>query len=196
MPLIGCRGVMHVAGLRDHVDIGETHIVSAIINVDQDVDKDWPLMILDHDGNRHMVRTSLQSRDQGGSRASDCEMYACDNGRHCRICRSRCSPATWCCTRVPPRSTAGPKRFPEGMHHHLKGLVSHGAVVGDFFRKAKTVYVIVLSNVLTWRLRAYANVFTHYRPLSWVDRHHVSAGPSSLLHYSALGDHPHYQPQE
>lgn len=37
------------------MDIGETHIISAILNVDQDVDRDWPLMILDHDGDRHMV---------------------------------------------------------------------------------------------------------------------------------------------
>lgn len=36
-----------------HVDTVNTHVVSAIINVDQDVDEDWPLLILDHDGNEH-----------------------------------------------------------------------------------------------------------------------------------------------
>ena len=36
--------------LRMHVDTVGTHVVSAIINVDQDVEKDWPLLILDHDG--------------------------------------------------------------------------------------------------------------------------------------------------
>ncbi|RYY89411.1 hypothetical protein EON63_00745 [archaeon] len=36
--------------LRMHVDTANTHVVSAIINVDQQVDKPWPLVILDHDG--------------------------------------------------------------------------------------------------------------------------------------------------
>ena len=36
--------------LRMHVDTVGTHVVSAIINVDQDVEKDWPLLILDHQG--------------------------------------------------------------------------------------------------------------------------------------------------
>jgi prolyl 4-hydroxylase len=34
-----------------HVDTVNTHVVSAIINVDQDVDEDWPLLILDHADN-------------------------------------------------------------------------------------------------------------------------------------------------
>ena len=34
--------------LRMHVDTVGTHVVSAIINVDQDVEQDWPLLILDH----------------------------------------------------------------------------------------------------------------------------------------------------
>jgi hypothetical protein len=38
------------------VDIGTTHIISAIMNVDQrGLDRDWLLQILDHDGNRHYV---------------------------------------------------------------------------------------------------------------------------------------------
>lgn len=35
-----------VSGLRDHADKGQTHIVSAILNVDQDTDEPWPLHIL------------------------------------------------------------------------------------------------------------------------------------------------------
>ena len=41
--------------LRMHVDTVNTHVVSAIINVDQDVDEDWPLLILDHDDNEHTL---------------------------------------------------------------------------------------------------------------------------------------------
>ena len=33
-----------------HVDTITTHVVSAIINVDQHVVEDWPLVILDHSG--------------------------------------------------------------------------------------------------------------------------------------------------
>ena len=38
-----------------HVDTASTHVVSAIINVDQRVDegKDWKLLILDHEGVEH-----------------------------------------------------------------------------------------------------------------------------------------------
>lgn len=39
--------------LRMHVDTVNTHVVSAIINVDQDVEKDWPLLILDHNDAEH-----------------------------------------------------------------------------------------------------------------------------------------------
>jgi prolyl 4-hydroxylase len=38
-----------------HVDTVNTHVVSAIINVDQDVDEPWYLVILDHDYNEHKV---------------------------------------------------------------------------------------------------------------------------------------------
>ena len=33
----------------------DTHVISAIINVDQDVDQDWPLYIQDHEGVTHKV---------------------------------------------------------------------------------------------------------------------------------------------
>jgi prolyl 4-hydroxylase len=38
-----------------HVDTAATHVVSAIVNVDQKVDKDWPVLILDHNYNEHRV---------------------------------------------------------------------------------------------------------------------------------------------
>ncbi len=38
-----------------HVDTVSTHVVSTIINVDQGVDKDWPLLILDHSDVEHNV---------------------------------------------------------------------------------------------------------------------------------------------
>jgi prolyl 4-hydroxylase len=38
-----------------HVDTATTHAVSAIINVEQDIDEDWPLLILDHELNEHNV---------------------------------------------------------------------------------------------------------------------------------------------
>lgn len=41
--------------LRDHADIGSTHIVSAILNIGQDTDEVWWLHILDHEGRRHFI---------------------------------------------------------------------------------------------------------------------------------------------
>lgn len=41
--------------LRNHVDTGSTHIISAIMNIDQQVDEPWPLNIYDHDGNAHDI---------------------------------------------------------------------------------------------------------------------------------------------
>jgi prolyl 4-hydroxylase len=41
--------------LRMHVDTVNTHVVSTIINVDQDVEEDWLLVILDHEDNEHSV---------------------------------------------------------------------------------------------------------------------------------------------
>lgn len=51
----GIRRYYNGSVLRDHVDIGATHIVSAILNLGQDVDKVWPLQILDHEGRRHFI---------------------------------------------------------------------------------------------------------------------------------------------
>jgi hypothetical protein len=57
----GIRVYKNNSALLNHVDVLETHVVSAIIQVDQDVDEDWPVEIVDHDGNR--VRQVLQPRD-------------------------------------------------------------------------------------------------------------------------------------
>ena len=54
----GIRTYLNNSRLYMHVDRIKTHAVSAIINVDQDVDKDWPLEILDHDNNVHEVYLS------------------------------------------------------------------------------------------------------------------------------------------
>jgi prolyl 4-hydroxylase len=51
----GIREYQRGAVLDMHVDRVETHIVSAILNVDQEVAKDWPLHIHDHFGRRHAV---------------------------------------------------------------------------------------------------------------------------------------------
>lgn len=38
-----------------HVDRMDTHVVSAILQLDQNVDKDWPLYVLDMKGKRVKV---------------------------------------------------------------------------------------------------------------------------------------------
>merc|ERR1712150_419917 len=35
-----------------HVDRLPTHIISAILQIDQKVDKDWPLTLIDHEGGK------------------------------------------------------------------------------------------------------------------------------------------------
>jgi len=49
----GIRRYTNGSWLISHVDRFNTHVISAILNVDQSVDKDWPLYILDNDGNIH-----------------------------------------------------------------------------------------------------------------------------------------------
>jgi len=53
--IYGIRKYTNGSVLRMHVDTANTHVVSAIINVDQSVERDWPLLILDHEGNEHNV---------------------------------------------------------------------------------------------------------------------------------------------
>ena len=51
----GIRRYTNGSTLQAHVDVVATHAVSAILNVGQDVDSDWPLQIMGHDGQAHSV---------------------------------------------------------------------------------------------------------------------------------------------
>jgi len=53
--IYGIRKYINGSVLRMHVDTVNTHVVSAIINVDQEVEEDWPLLILDHEDNEHKI---------------------------------------------------------------------------------------------------------------------------------------------
>ncbi|KAG1674272.1 hypothetical protein FOA52_013461 [Chlamydomonas sp. UWO 241] len=53
--LYGVRIYTRGSWLKLHVDRADTHIISAIVNIDQDVDEPWPLQIRDHAGNQHNV---------------------------------------------------------------------------------------------------------------------------------------------
>eukprot|EP00955_Chlamydomonas_euryale_P096319 365000-Chlamydomonas_euryale.AAC.5 len=48
--MYGVRAYTRGAWLKNHVDMRGTHIISAIVNIDQDVDEPWPLEIRDHAG--------------------------------------------------------------------------------------------------------------------------------------------------
>lgn len=47
--------------LREHVDTGDTHIISAIMNIDQDVREDWHLTFIDHNGDRHYIALQVRA---------------------------------------------------------------------------------------------------------------------------------------
>ena len=49
------RRYTHGSSLTSHVDRFNTHVISAILNIAQDVSEDWPLYILDNDGESHKV---------------------------------------------------------------------------------------------------------------------------------------------
>ena len=51
----GIRDYKKGAVLIPHRDREKTHIISAIINIDKDLDKDWPLMIEDHFYRKHLI---------------------------------------------------------------------------------------------------------------------------------------------
>ncbi len=51
----GIRRYKRGASLKSHRDRLETHIVSATINIFQDIDEDWPLEIEDHFYRRHQI---------------------------------------------------------------------------------------------------------------------------------------------
>jgi prolyl 4-hydroxylase len=53
--IYGVRKYTDGSILRMHVDTANTHVISAIINVDQDVEEPWRLLILDHDENEHWL---------------------------------------------------------------------------------------------------------------------------------------------
>ena len=53
--IYGVRRYFEGSILRMHVDTIVTHAVSAIINIGQQVDEDWPLVILDHQGREHSI---------------------------------------------------------------------------------------------------------------------------------------------
>lgn len=54
--IYGIRRYTNGSILRMHVDTANTHVVSAIINVNQEnMKEDWPLLILDHDNNEHWI---------------------------------------------------------------------------------------------------------------------------------------------
>jgi prolyl 4-hydroxylase len=51
--IYGVRKYSNNSILRMHVDTLSTHVVSAIINVDQEVNRPWKLLILDHQDQEH-----------------------------------------------------------------------------------------------------------------------------------------------
>ena len=53
--IYGIRRYRNMSTLLAHVDQTRTHVISAIINVDQEVEEDWPLFIKDHDDRSHKV---------------------------------------------------------------------------------------------------------------------------------------------
>jgi len=56
--IYGIRSYHAKASLKMHVDRPKTHIISAILNVAQDVDSDWPLVIKDFENRLHNVTMS------------------------------------------------------------------------------------------------------------------------------------------
>ena len=53
--IYGIRRYRNMSTLLAHVDQTRTHVISAIINVDQEVEEDWPLFIQDNRGEDHEV---------------------------------------------------------------------------------------------------------------------------------------------
>ena len=51
----GVRVYQNGSTLVCHVDRSETHVISAIVHIDHDLDEPWPLEIEDHEGNWHAV---------------------------------------------------------------------------------------------------------------------------------------------
>ena len=53
--LYGIRRYRNMSTLTTHVDKVESHVISVIINVAQDVEEDWPLFMMDNDGTEHSL---------------------------------------------------------------------------------------------------------------------------------------------
>lgn len=53
--IYGIRKYTRGAKLMPHLDHMETHVISAILNIRQEVEEPWPLQIVDHDGHQHSV---------------------------------------------------------------------------------------------------------------------------------------------
>merc|ERR1711892_304366 len=53
--IYGIRKYTRGAWLMGHLDHLKSHVISAILNVKQDVDEDWPLQIFDHGGKLHEI---------------------------------------------------------------------------------------------------------------------------------------------
>ena len=51
----GLRKYKRGATLTAHLDHMKTHVISAILNINQKVDSDWPLQIFDHSGKLHSI---------------------------------------------------------------------------------------------------------------------------------------------
>jgi len=51
----GIRRYLNTSTLLPHRDRGKTHVASCILNIAQDVDEPWPLLIEDHAYRRHLV---------------------------------------------------------------------------------------------------------------------------------------------
>jgi hypothetical protein len=58
--MYGIRQYYRGSILKKHVDRIETHIISCILNVAQDVDSDWELEVLDHKGKLRRVAQKVQ----------------------------------------------------------------------------------------------------------------------------------------
>ena len=55
MKLYGIRRYKKGALLWEHLDRKDTHIISAILQIDQKVNEDWNLRIVDHSGQKHAI---------------------------------------------------------------------------------------------------------------------------------------------
>lgn len=53
--VFGIRRYLNDATLKPHRDRGVTHVVSVIVNVDQEIDEPWPLLIEDHFGRHYNI---------------------------------------------------------------------------------------------------------------------------------------------